>query len=597
MIRRLKGLGPLFAVLGTVGTLLVAANLLVDIKVETPHLDAVYMDGGVAVTERPWDKVVTGPGHEAHLKGLEKVPCKDCHQIEADKFDKPPPERCLGCHEPQRHLLHDPVVEGAPLCLDCHSFLEPKGKPQPGPWECMRCHDVEQGEKGAVTVHAKEECAKCHKPHPSDGSPATVPADCTECHDKFIARHGAIARYGANEANVQLCLDCHVPHQAVAKTPAKCGTCHQNAELPPDGPNATAPQIATSAVREGGHEACAGCHKAHNFEKTDVVACRTCHDAVHVLGETKAREHQDCRSCHDPHDARGSARGACAKCHTTVRATHPDARGAGLCAGCHPPHQLTGGGPGTKRAVACSACHKEAATDAAWHSPKSQCRDCHKPHEFKLKAPGVCRDCHRANADRVATNPGHRDCAKCHAPHHPMASLPECVQCHKEKRVADRHEGCKSCHDPHTSAKEILPMCVGCHEEQAQGPHSIANVTCNRCHQPHKGPPLRDTPECATCHKNKKTGLHIGLEGGCGRCHKPHGPGSLQKPVCTKCHERAKLPALHQEPKHADCKDCHGGHTAPQEDRVSCTRCHEEHKLHIPEARLCTGCHVFGVGQ
>ena len=594
MLKSLKGLGPLFVVLGIAAALIIGVNLLFNVKVETAHIDAVYADGGPTVTERPWEKVVTGPGHEAHLKGLKKIPCKDCHQIEAEKFDKPAPERCLRCHEDQKHLLHDPAsnerAEGTPKCLDCHSFLEPKGHPLPKPWDCLRCHEQDQGEKLAVTVHTKEDCSKCHIPHPTDGGPATRPADCTECHDKFVVHHGK------KEPGPQLCLDCHVPHQLVAKTPARCPTCHQNNQIPADSPDAKAPQIPLTALREGGHETCFGCHKAHTFEKADVAACKSCHDKQHVIGEAKVKEHQACLNCHDPHDARASAREACPKCHKTVRPTHPDVHGVGICAGCHPPHVLALEGAG-RIVVACSSCHKEAVTDGGYHSSKSQCRDCHKPHEFRLKVPDVCRNCHKANADRVASNPGHRDCAKCHVPHRPKSAIPECVQCHKDKRVPDRHETCKSCHDPHTSAKEILPMCVGCHQEKAEGPHAVASVTCNKCHQPHKGAPLRATPECVSCHKNKKTGLHIGLPGGCMKCHQPHGPGSLKKPVCTNCHERAKLPALHQVSKHAECKECHGGHVPPRSDRESCTRCHEAQKKHQPEATLCTGCHVFGVGK
>jgi hypothetical protein len=55
------------------------------------------------------------------------------------------------------------------------------------------------------------------------------------------------------------------------------------------------------------------------------------------------------------------------------------------------------------------------------------------------------------------------------------------------------------------------------------------------------------------------------------------------------------LPGLHDNPSHRECAKCHGGahDPGPWSERATCTACHADRVNHVPEAKLCQGCHVF----
>ena len=49
-------------------------------------------------------KVVDGPGHRAHIAGLEPIACNDCHVIEAEVFHRPTKARGRAARR-DRHRL------------------------------------------------------------------------------------------------------------------------------------------------------------------------------------------------------------------------------------------------------------------------------------------------------------------------------------------------------------------------------------------------------------------------------------------------------------------------------------------------------------
>lgn len=491
-----------------------------------------------------WKQVTDSPGHAIHLAGLERVPCKDCHDLDAtlEKFEKPTRAQCLACHEGNTQTVHTgSVAEDVVECLDCHNFLAAVDAKENDPWFCQRCHNEQQG----LSVHEREACGGCHRPHTK---PSLQPRDCVECHQKEAAVHGS----GKGQVSgASVCLDCHHPHEAAGSADAKCSTCHRTGK-----PKAPAPQVPASATFAGGHEKCSGCHKPHEFVKSAAKPCRSCHTDRRVLGEGRTSKHNDCRSCHPNHDPTAGARQACAKCHRGLKPSHPTDPDTGHnCLGCHVIHPQ--GAAKQPRAQACSSCH-DVKSDEANHVGGVGCTDCHAPHGFKLSGATICGDCHEQQAQEAAGNAGHKLCTRCHDQHKPAAERPSCGKCHQE--VADSapkgHSDCKKCHEVHAGARRAEAVCGNCHRDRLTGPHEK-------------------------------------IRGGCTNCHRPHGPGGQAKiPACASCH--SNLPQLHAVKQHGECVKCHGGHSPPRTDRANCLTCHTDKKSHESSTPKCIGCHPFG---
>jgi hypothetical protein len=123
------------------------------------------------------------------------------------------------------------------------------------------------------------------------------------------------------------------------------------------------------------------------------------------------------------------------------------------------------------------------------------------------------------------------------------------------------------------------------------------HADCAKCHEKHtfKAP---EVTKCATCHSDR-IGVHSkNVKGSCLTCHRPHGPlGVASPPACLSCHDRGKLPSLHQKSGHAKCTACHSSHKGPNGDRKTCTACHKDRANHEPDSPTCLGCHVFKVNK
>jgi hypothetical protein len=552
---------------------------------------------GVGVYIGPeWEEARAVSGHQKHVVE-QKVACAKCHELTSDSLGAVNPSKCAACHQKESRLEH--AVEQARArfgpsaktdCTTCHAFTlggTPSGKPPasvhhvPGAEDCSRCHLATQGDTPAVTVHGTSECVQCHRPH-EDRIPQ--PGACAECHADIGTTHAA-----RGKTATEVCTTCHEhQHAAASVALSTCTECHAEHE----------PKVPASALFAGGHEACVGCHRPHDFERKAAVACQSCHAGVHALAASSVPAHNRCSSCHSPHDVRGSAEKACATCHASVHSDHPKRGAAGTCVGCHDPHPAKPGAHGSARD--CSACHQTAASDSAFHGGVG-CTQCHAPHAFLKDAADrtVCKSCHAEQLAQVAELAGHATCEGCHGglPHRPARLQAGCQSCHASIHATATagHRECTSCHEPHGGA--LGKSCQSCHaDEHRTAP--AGHRACTNCHEQHSGSPARGA--CATCHANEAASTHGKLAGGgCNQCHRAHGPQGVAKPpACATCHDRAKLAGLHGVQRHADCARCHSGHDgASTPQRASCLGCHQDRTQHFPDAPTCASCHLFSAAR
>lgn len=542
-----------------------------------------------------WAALRQVKGHDVHVV-QHQVACSACHRLGDGEMGPVERERCSVCHVAQSRIEHARTQAREQLkdervsdCTLCHRFTDaaPRGAQettptgallgahahQPG--DCNHCHLVNQGSTPGVSVHASEPCLSCHRPH-QEGLPKAGP--CRNCHEDVSTSHAS-----SNKTPNEVCTTCHQKQHA-SKTDAlgSCVDCHSSHE----------PLVPKTALFEGGHVECVGCHRPHDFAKEKASDCRGCHQGVIVLASQRVTAHQQCKSCHDPHDVKGSPDRACARCHTNQHPDHPKQGRTGSCVGCHDPHPSAT--QAHAKAQACSSCHQAAHRDGAFHAGVD-CKNCHQPHDFvrPISDHRACQSCHAAQLARVAHAGGHQACEGCHRglPHHPLLPKTGCDSCHGQQSgsVVGGHAQCTGCHEPHDGSQKAA--CRSCHQkEHASAP--AGHQECSSCHEAHTG---SQKAPCQSCHQPEAATPHGRIAGGCQSCHRPHGPsGNPAPPTCTSCHERAALPGLHQEEKHQDCARCHGGHQQPAGSRkAGCLGCHQDRKQHFPDAPSCSTCHLF----
>jgi hypothetical protein len=544
-----------------------------------------------------WQTARKASGHQVHVVD-KQIACTKCHELTGDSIGSVTPERCGACHEKQARIEHAAKQAqkrfGAAAradCTTCHAFTlegtghEPAvstGTELEAPLghaagDCKRCHAQRQGAIPAVEVHGTNECLRCHRPHEHD-KPQSAP--CPTCHSDVTTSHAA-----QGKSPSAACSLCHQhQHAPAAEARGGCAACHAT----------QSPIVPKTATFAEGHSECVGCHRPHQFEKAKAVACRSCHEDVHVLGAQRVREHAECKSCHTPHDVSGSPERACAKCHADKHPDHPRRGVAGTCVGCHDPHPTNA--RLDARAQRCSSCHQVAASDKDFHGG-TDCKKCHQPHDFvrTLAEKPACTDCHAKQVGLVRAVSGHQGCQGCHAglPHRPKALAVGCDSCHARQHgeVKAGHAQCTSCHEPHGGA--FSTSCKSCHTAEHQSAPA-GHKECVKCHQPHSGSTAK--VRCASCHAAEAKTAHGQRVPSCQSCHRAHGPaGVARPPACTSCHQKSALSGLHAEAKHQECQRCHTGHgeAAPGSERATCLGCHTERKNHFPDAPRCINCHLF----
>lgn len=171
-----------------------------------------------------------------------------------------------------------------------------------------------------------------------------------------------------------------------------------------------------------------------------------------------------------------------------------------------------------------------------------------------------------------ATYVGSKKCADCHEEQTShLASATHTKMAFRDEKVGDI--ACESCHGAgsvHVKAgggkgtivnpSESPQACFQCHVDK-RGEFSLPNahpvlagqVTCNDCHDPHKGHVVRrtgadlETPNetCTRCHTSQKGPFlfpHQAMQEGCTVCHNPHGSVNQKMLVardanlCLRCH-------------------------------------------------------------
>ena len=218
--------------------------------------------------------------------------------------------------------------------------------------------------------------------------------------------------------------------------------------------------------------------------------------------------------------------------------------------------------------------------------------------EEDVRESALCRDCHEDVVDQFrltahATAGGwdpSKACSSCHGPGETHSESMEVKDIVRLKALLPRESSktCLSCHTGHTGFRF------------RQSLHSLKDVGCIECHNPHstKDHMLTKTGVtlCAECHQGilaqfelpRSHPLGDGVNG-CADCHNPHGSKnarnlrSFGNDNCATCHFEYAGPFLysHDVGSIDGCQTCHSVHGTPNRHLLTDTR----------QFNLCYQCH------
>jgi hypothetical protein len=412
---------------------------------------------------------------------------------------------------------------------------------------CAACHEAE-----ATALHAA--------PHQGVG--------CQSCH-------GALLGHATAEASARPKTSAVTAVMAAAiamPTDAMCIRCH----LEVAGRPGTLKQITASQHYVA---QCLACHNPHSsvairppvvpHPLANLPACLICHGpdgfkARSLRHPSGALTDAECLSCHDA----GSDTGSFA----------------------HKGFPLTGKHLG----AACSACHTDMSSLAAFQATPKDCVACHQnvePHKGSLGT--SCGDCHNPSSWADATI-DHNVTGFKLVGHHADAA---CASCHKNGVWAGTPTACASCHErPANHESSFGNVCSSCHTPKGWKPATFDH----NARTPYKLTGAHVGAACVKCHTNPNT--HAGAPTVCAGCHtKPAGHIPVASTVCQTCHStKAWQPATFNHSSafkltgvHAtlNCASCHKGGVYSGLP-TTCAGCHNRAGIHSPlYPATCTACH------
>ena len=525
--------------------------------------------------------VSPGPLSKAHsqLEGIAN--CQKCHEPGRALASA----KCLGCHKPVaermagRRGVHRDV---AGKCEGCHAEhrgvatdLRPldvqrfnhatetgyalDGRHGPLSRDCARCH------KTRSFLNAPTACAACHQ-DPHKGALGTT---CSTCHSTAAPFAEARRQFDHAKARFALtgahrtvdCAKCHVNKVYRGLTFGSCAACHREPHRQAFGPDCTKCHTtdtwktrsfdhARTAFPLKGAHATAVCTACHVRPATQVhlqaKACRDCHNDVHA-GQFK----QDCGSCH----TQVTFKKAPFEHDTATRFPLTGRHTALACSRCHKgaatagPARTTGTGVTiavkfSGLSAACASCHEDVHRGAAGQT----CDSCHTTTDFRGLKPYT----HSAPLSGFLSGPhAAAPCRECHG-REPGAPIPPAGAKVASWTFKGLGTGCARCHtDPHNQA--------------------LGN-TCERCHAVDEvGFAAAKFSHGTTAFQ--LTGKHVALR--CSQCHEPRGASPGQPPA---------------RPRPSPARDASGRVLSFKAKGTACAACHKD--VHLGQlGQQCQGCH------
>jgi hypothetical protein len=370
-----------------------------------------------------------------------RLACQECHRTRSYLGS---PTDCASCHKDE----HRGQFAGR-ACASCHS--EQAWKPAPGfdhartSWPltgrhaavgCDRCHSARRPDPKApgatfpvFRVTAGRQCASCHQ----DTHQGRLGTSCATCHTTASWRadvktanfdHARTA-YPLNGRHAAVaCASCHAPGRPLRVRHDRCTDCHADAHAGP-------------AARGPGSQRCESCHDVSGFRPARFGVEEHARSGYPLAGAHLAVA---CDQCHRPVRAGSSttvplrfASTRCADCHRDPhRGELARLVSASGCEGCHRvdswrqvafDHSKTEYPlAGRHVAVACVACHRDAASAGAtpaaalrFRGVPRTCDGCHRdPHQGQFPATGrppACERCHTADTVQATKFDHSRDSA------------------------------------------------------------------------------------------------------------------------------------------------------------------------------------------
>lgn len=612
---------------------------------------------------------------------VDTEPCSRCHDGIRAKGKKvghtPTNAECNVCHLNFNSFVggadHGAITE-ATRCDSCHGAPDGKGgliatgqeqaanHPDTGTLDCRQCHSVthfkfapgEFNHRSVINIVTEEPCVRCH-----DGNHTAAGA---LGQDNTTHDHTA----DVNSLQCQLCHStdyfkpASVDHTQLVIDHARCDDagCH---DVKPVGqtPRGLTPNhidlnlLGTDA--NGKVLDCITCHEAGgNFANglfahdtyltivpnvsSDPIACSTCHDDTHAIGQ--AINHiptnsQDCVICHSTTTFAGATVDhtgltTCKECHSAGNGATPQTRNhvptTGECISCHaypsfkPVTQFDHNAVDTS---SCKACHDGSyvnigakAKNPDTHIPTvADCDTCHKETTTfttgNYDHAGVttgCRGCHNGNF--TTTNGDIKGMTSNHIP-----VTTDCSNCHSAypaawitiKGPAEVHKGiisnCQSCHadgntfagNPPSKPNDAIHNattsdCNACHVT----PASLAGATFKTSANLDHTDAAVTTKNCYDCHL--KTGIPDPQYNGTAQAMPQDQRHLALSPTqdCSACHAAGGsfIPAIFDHNNIAPtkrCDDCHGN-TNPTGNDIAAKGYNSATHLD-PAGRDCRECH------